>query len=271
MLAELPMILIKGAGDLATGVAWRLHRCGFPVVMTEAAEPTSVRRNVAFSEAVYEGMVAVEGVTAQLLEIPAQIYASLKYKLIPVVVDPQASIIRELKPQIVVDGIVAKRNTGTGIDDAPLVIGLGPGFTAGADVHFVIETNRGHNLGRVISRGSAEPNTGIPGTVGGHGADRVLRSPADGIMMPYCGIGDYLESGDVIAKIGGIPVSAPFAGTIRGLLRENITAFFGMKIGDIDPRFCPELCDRISEKALAIAGGVLEAVVAYLNANRNIS
>lgn len=265
MLTELPMILIKGAGDLATGVAWRLRRCGFPVIMTEVAEPTTVRRNVAFSEAVYEGMVTVEGITAQLLEIPAQIYASLDYNLIPVVVDPQAAIIGELKPEIVIDGIIAKRNTGTRIDDAPLVIGLGPGFSAGTDAHLVIETNRGHNLGRVIHRGAAEPNTGIPGEVEGRGTDRVLRSPADGVMMPYCMIGDYVENGDVIAKIEGIPVLAPFSGTIRGLLRENIPAFRGMKIGDIDPRRCPELCDKISEKALAIAGGVLEAIVTYLN------
>lgn len=265
MLSESPMILIKGAGDLATGVAWRLRRCGFMVVMTEIGEPTTVRRNAAFSEAVYEGMVTVEGITAQLLEIPAQIYASLNYKLIPLVVDPQGAIIKELKPEIVVDAIIAKRNTGTGIDAAPLVIGLGPGFEAGKDVHLVIETNRGHNLGRVISKGSAEPNTGIPGIVNGHGAERVLRSPADGRMMPYCQIGDYIESGDVIAKVNGVPVLAPFTGTIRGLLREQTPAFRGMKIGDIDPRYCPELCGKISEKALAIAGGVLEAVVTYLN------
>lgn len=265
------MVLIKGAGDLATGVAWRLHRCGFSVVMTEIAEPTTVRRNVAFSEAVYEGMVTVEGITAQLLEIPAQIYASLKYNLIPLVVDPQAAIIKELKPEIVVDGIIAKRNTGTRIDDASLVIGLGPGFTAGTDVHFVIETNRGHNLGRVISKGSAEPNTGIPGIVSGHGAERVLRSPADGFMEPYCMIGDYVENGDVIAKISGISVLAPFSGTIRGLLREGIATFRGMKIGDIDPRRCPELCDKISEKALAIAGGVLESVATYLSTKLKVS
>lgn len=271
MFTELPMVLIKGAGDLATGVAWRLRRCGFPVVMTEVPEPTTVRRNAAFSEAVYEGMVTVEGVTAQLLEIPAQIYASLKYNLIPVVVDPQAAIIGELKPEIVVDAIIAKRNTGTQIDDAPLVIGLGPGFSAGTDVHRVIETNRGHNLGRVIRKGSAEPNTGIPGIVNGHGIERVLRSPADGFMMPYCMIGDYMEAGDVLAKVDGIAVLAPFSGTIRGLLRENIAAFRGMKIGDIDPRRCPELCGKISEKALAIAGGVLEVIVTYLNAKLEVS
>lgn len=271
MCTELPMILIKGAGDIATGVAWRLRRCGFPVVMTEVAEPTVVRRNAAFAEAVYEGMVTVEGITAQLLEIPAQIYASLKYKLVPVVVDPQAEMIRELKPEVVVDAIIAKKNTGTGIDDAPLVIAMGPGFIAGVDAHVVIETNRGHNLGRVIRKGTAEPNTGIPGIVNGHGPERVLRSPAEGFMMPYSAIGDYVEKGDVIAKVDGIPVLAPFTGTIRGLLRESIPAFRGMKIGDIDPRYCPELCDKISDKALAIAGGVLEAIVTYLNEKPKVS
>lgn len=264
MLSESPIVLIKGAGDLATGVAWRLRRCGFMVVMTEISEPTTVRRNAAFSEAVYEGMVTVEGITAQLLEIPAQIYASLNYKLIPVVIDPLSSIIKELKPEIVIDAIIAKKNIGTKIDDAPLVIGLGPGFEAGTDVDLVIETNRGHNLGRVISKGCAEPNTGVPGIVNGRGVERVLRSPADGRMMPYCEIGDYIESGDVIAKVEGIPVLAPFSGTIRGLLREYSNVFRGMKIGDIDPRYCPEQCSKISEKALAIAGGALEAIVTYL-------
>jgi xanthine dehydrogenase accessory factor len=255
------LTIIRGAGDIATGVGWRLFRCGFPVVMTEIPEPTVVRRKVAFAEAVHDGKVTVEGVTACLITGADQVETTLRASQIPIFVDPAAEIIQRLKPSVVVDAILAKKNLGTKISDAPLVFGLGPGFTAGEDVHAVIETNRGADLGRVIWNGRAEPDTGIPGIAGGHGVERVLRSPAAGRIVLHCAIGDYISCGSLIAEVGGQSVLAPFSGTVRGLLRENTAVFSGMKIGDIDPRICQELSYTISDKALAIAGGVLEAIL----------
>lgn len=259
------LVVIKGAGDLASGVGLRLFRCGFPVVMTEISEPTPVRRTVSFAEAVYLGETSVEGVVAKLVKDVGEINSTLGEGKIPVIVDPEARIVSLLKPKVVVDAIIAKRNVGTKITDAPIVIGLGPGFVAGVDVHAVIETNRGHYLGRVILQGSAEPNTGVPGLVGGFGAERVLRGPTDGRLIPVASIGDMVKKGDVIAHVDGHPVIAPFDGVLRGLLRENLTVFKGMKIGDVDPRAAYEHCFTVSDKALAIGGGVLEAILMLLN------
>lgn len=259
------LVVIKGAGDLATGVATRLFRSGFPLAMTEIAEPTVVRRSVSFAEAVFVGEVSVEGVRARLVHGVEEVGSTLRGGEIPVIVDPEASIVAALRPRVVVDAIVAKRNIGTSISDAPLVIGLGPGFTAGLDVHAVVETNRGHYLGRVILDGQAEPNTGVPGLVGGHGVERVLRGPANGPLVPVRRIGDAVRQGEVIARVDGRDVVAPFDGVLRGLVRENVRVFEGMKIGDVDPRAAREHCFTISDKALAIGGGVLEAILMHLH------
>lgn len=262
---ERTLVVIKGAGDIATGVGLRLFRSGFPVIMTELENPTPVRRTIAFAEAVYEGEITVEGITARFIKSQTQVYSTLGDGLIPIIVDPESNIIRALKPKIVVDAILAKKNLGTAISDAPVVIGLGPGFTAGKDVDVVIETNRGHNLGRVILNGPAEPNTGVPGVVNGYGIERVLRSPADGIIIPAREIGDFLHKGDLIASVEDEPVVAPFDGTLRGMVHRKVAVFKGMKIGDIDPRATREHCYTTSDKALAIGGGVLEAILSHRN------
>lgn len=259
------IVVIRGAGDLATGVALRLFRSGFPIVMTEVAQPTAVRRTVAFCEAVYLTEVSVEGVVARRIESADGIVPALSEGKVPVIVDPAARIVKQLKPRVIVDAIMAKRNLGTTIDDAPIVIGLGPGFTAGIDVHAVIETNRGHNLGRVILDGTAEPNTGLPGEIGGLTVERVLRAPAQGSLIPYRAIGDTVNRGDVIAFVGGEAVIAPCDGMLRGLINENVSIHKGMKIGDIDPRAKREHCLTVSDKSLAIGGGVLEAILMSLH------
>ncbi len=262
------MVVIKGAGDLATGVGLRLFRSGFPLVMTEIAQPTVVRRTVSFAEAVFLGEISVEGVLARVVTGTEQIIPTIREGVIPIIVDPEASVIARLKPRVVVDAIMAKQNLGTRITDAPVVIGLGPGFTAGRDVHAVVETNRGHYLGRVIVDGEAEPNTGVPGLIGGYGVERVLRGPADGELVPIRTIGDAVREGELIARVGGHPVVAPFDGVLRGLVRENVRVFKGMKIGDVDPRAAREHCFTVSDKALSIGGGVLEAILMRLNGSR---
>lgn len=258
------LVVVKGAGDLATGVGIRLFRAGFPIIMTEIAEPTPVRRTVAFAEAIFEREVAVEGVVARLVDSPAEALALAREGKVPVLVDPEAAVVGDLKPTVVVDAIMAKRNVGTRIGDAPVVIALGPGFTAGVDVHAVVETNRGHYLGRVILEGEAEPNTGVPGLVDGYGTERVLRAPAEGTLNPLRSIGDYVEAGEVVGWVDDESVQAPFKGIIRGLIHARVSLHKGMKIGDIDPRAVPEHCFTVSDKALAIGGGVLEAVLMSL-------
>ena len=257
------LILVRGAGDLASGVIARLHRAGFRVVATELAQPTVIRRTVAFAQAVYDGETRVEEIIARrasLHEAPSLLAAGI----VPVLVDSDGAAAASLKPDVLVDAIIAKRNLGTRITDAPLVIALGPGFTAGVDAHVVVETNRGHYLGRVIHQGSAEPDTGVPGEIAGHGIDRVLRAPSAGVFRSVRAIGDTVASGDVVATVGAAPVVAPLGGVLRGLLHDGLTATAGMKVGDVDPRAEREHCFTISDKALAIAGGVLEAVLAGL-------
>ncbi len=255
------LVLIKGAGDLATGVAVRLHRCGFPVIMTELPNPLMVRRTVAFGEAVYETEVAVEGIRARRVDGIAAARQVLAERAIPVLVDPETRCLAGLAPAVLIDGVMAKVNTGTRLADAPLVIALGPGFVAGVDCHAVIETNRGHLLGRVIYTGSAEPDTGEPGLVGGKTTQRVLRAPVDGIVENRAAIGERVEEGQVVAVVAHIPVIALTAGVLRGLVRPGVRVTAGLKIGDIDPRAEPAHCYLVSEKALAIAGGVLEAIL----------
>ncbi len=255
--------VIKGAGDLASGVAYRLYKCGLNIIMTEISRPMVVRRTVSFAEAVYEGKTNVEDIEARLAESVGHARGLLKDSVIPVLVDPEANVVRQLQPEIVVDARMAKRNLNTTINEAPLVIGLGPGFTAGRDVHAVIETCRGHRLGRVIYNGSAIPDTGAPGAVDGYTLERLLRAPASGKMLPHRIIGDQVQKGDVVASVENIPVRAEITGVIRGMLKEGIQVSRGTKIGDIDPRPDAEY-DTISDKALAVAGGVLEAVFHHL-------
>ncbi|MFZ5633307.1 MAG: selenium-dependent molybdenum cofactor biosynthesis protein YqeB [Bacillota bacterium] len=258
------LVVVKGAGDLATGVAYRLFRCGLDVIMTEIGSPLAVRRTVAFAGAVYSGCVRVEGIEACRADSPEHALGLLEKRIIPVLVDPGAAVVRLLRPRVVVDAVMAKRNTGTAISDAPLVIGLGPGFTAGVDVHAVVETCRGHNLGRVIYEGGAEPDTGIPGSVGGYTVERLLRAPADGVVTPRLDIGQRVEKGEVVAFVGDIPVRAGIQGLVRGMVKPGLRVAGGTKIGDIDPRCDMAHCHTVSDKALAVAGGVLEAVFSFL-------
>ncbi|HSB05887.1 MAG TPA: selenium-dependent molybdenum cofactor biosynthesis protein YqeB [Thermodesulfobacteriota bacterium] len=264
-LGEL-IVLIRGAGEMASGVAHRLCRSHFKICLLEMRQPIAVRRAVAFCEAVYEGEKEVEAVHAKFIRHPKEIPATWKEEKIPLLVDPEGKDTRKfLKPDVVIDAILAKHNLGTRLSDAPFVIGLGPGFTAGKDVHVVIETNRGHNLGKVILVGSAEPDTGIPGEIGGYGVERVLRTMKAGMFRPQKSIGDRVNKGSVVAVVEDYPIIAVISGVIRGLLREGVGAKKGMKVGDIDPRGKRELCFSISEKARAIGGGVLEAILSQFN------
>jgi xanthine dehydrogenase accessory factor len=259
-------ILIRGAGDIATGVACRLHGSGFfRILMTEIEKPLAVRRTVSFCEAVYEKSCAVEGVGAELIYEAQDVHRLWGKRLVAVLVDPTVSSRFIVQPDILIDAILAKKNEGTAITDASLVIALGPGFCAGRDVHYVVETNRGHNLGRLISEGYAAPDTGIPGEVLGHSVRRVLRSPADGIFQSALAIGAHVTEGQVIGDIAGQPVRAALTGVLRGLIRPGSPAPLNLKIGDIDPRDDPSYCSTISEKARAIGGAVLEAMLRKCN------
>lgn len=256
------LVLIKGAGDLASGVAYRLKRSRLPVVMTELPAPLFVRRAVCYGEAVYSGETSVEGLVARRVETFETARQLAATDLIPILVDPQAAAIAALRPAVVVDAILAKRNTGATRHDALLVIALGPGFTAGQDCHAVIETQRGHNLGRVIYRGPAEPDTKTPGVIAGYATDRVLRAPAAGRVVAAAKIGEALVEGQLIATVAGREVRAPFAGVLRGLIHPEVEVTPGYKIGDLDPRGVMEHCFTISDKSLAVGGGVLEAILA---------
>jgi xanthine dehydrogenase accessory factor len=239
--------------------------------MTEVEHPLVVRRTVAFAEAVFAGETTVEGVAAHRAMGLAEAHALLEWNVIPVLVDPQGSCRPELRPAVVVDAIMAKANTGTRIDDAPLVIALGPGFEAGKDCHAVVETNRGHDLGRVIWQGPAEPDTKTPGEVGGYRDARVLRAPADGFVHAEAAIGDTVPEGRVIAHVDGIPLVAPFAGLLRGMVHPAVPVHTGMKIGDLDARGERRYCFTISDKSLAVAGGVVEAVLTWTAVERKAS
>lgn len=254
-------VVVKGGGDLATGVAHRLHRAGLRVVVTELARPMVIRRAVSFASALYEGDIVVDGVRACKGDGVDAVQRLLDQGIVPVIVDPHADVIQRLCPQVVVDAIMAKRNLGTSVDDAPVVIGLGPGFTAGVDVHAVIETMRGHHLGKVIMEGSALPDTGVPGSIEGHTRDRVLKSPGEGCFRACASIGDQVEAGDVVAHVDGQPLLARISGVLRGILHDGLNVKEGQKVGDVDPRGVVEHCFTISDKARAIGGGVLEAIM----------
>ncbi|MGI6284774.1 hypothetical protein MHOCP_19810 [Moorella humiferrea] len=259
------LVVIKGAGDLASGVAHRLYKAGFAVIMTEVPRPTAIRRTVAFAEAVYAGRVTVEGVTAGLAAGPEEALDKTRKGEIAILVDPEAKVIKALRPEIVVDAIMAKTNLGTRMDQAPIVIALGPGFIAGRDAHAVVETKRGHYLGRVIWEGEALPNTGIPGEVAGFSEERVLRAPADGVFKGLKTIGVAVTAGETVAVVGKVPLYARIDGVLRGILHDGLEVHKGMKVGDIDPRGERDYCFTISDKARAIAGGVLEAILHLLN------
>lgn len=261
------LVLIRGAGDLASGIALRLWRCGADVVMTDLPAPTAIRRTVAFSEALRLGEATVEGIVAKKATDIQEAQLLLTQKIIPLLADPLCTCRQHLHPDVLVDAILAKRNLGTKITHAPIVIGVGPGFTAGEDCHAVVETMRGHTLGRVYYRGSALPNTNIPGLIGGFAGERVLRAPCEGAFYPVREIGDRVQEGDVVAHVGGEPLKATIGGVIRGLLPKGVPVHKGMKSGDIDPRCCVESCYTVSDKSLAIGGGVLEAVF-YLKAQK---
>ena len=264
------LVWIKGAGDLASGIALRLMHSGFRIMMTDLPEPTSVRRTVCFSEAIRLGRCRVEDVCAVRANDVSTIRnllgsAQQPQTAIPVIPDPEGTLAASFHPDVIVDAIIAKKNLGTKITDAPIVIGVGPGFTAGSDCHAVIETKRGHTLGRVIRDGSAIPNTGIPGNIGGFAAERVFRASADGIFHPENDFGDLVHPNDEIAYVetssGNVPVYAAINGMIRGMLPDGLPVTKGMKAGDIDPRGASVDYRTVSDKALAIAGGVLEAIL----------
>lgn len=254
------LTFIRGAGDLATGIALRLHRAGISVVMADIAEPTCIRRTVAFSEAIRCGSARVEGVRASLGATPDELRAIVERGEVAVAVDPNAELVADLAPDAVVDAILAKRNLGTTMDMAPIVIGVGPGFTAGEDCHAAVETKRGHYLGRVLYTGSPIANTGVPGIIAGVGAQRVLRSPADGPFECVREIGDIVTAGEVVGRVAGEPMLATIDGVLRGLLAPGVPAFKGMKAGDIDPRGDASFVKTVSDKATAVGGGVLEAL-----------
>lgn len=255
------LVVIKGAGDLATGVACRLKNVGFDIVMLETPCPTTVRRTVAFSPAVYTGSQEVEGLKAILAKDVEEVKNIIKNGDMAVIVDPEAKCVKELKPEAIVDAIIAKYNIGTSINDAPVVVALGPGFTAGKDCHCVVETQRGHNLGRCIYNGKAAENTGIPGNIAGFTSERILRAPCDGIFEPMNEIGDMVKKGQVVAKVDGQDLFSNLDGIVRGMLQKGVKVHKGMKSGDVDPRGIKEYCFTVSDKGRAIAGGVLEAIM----------
>lgn len=285
-------VLIRGAGDLASGIALRLHHSGFRIVMTELAVPTTVRRTVAFSPAVYLGQARVEDVTGVCCRSFEEAEAAMDQGKVAVMVDETGEIRTRFCPDVVVDAILAKRNLGTRITDAPTVIGVGPGFTAGEDCHCVVETKRGHYLGRCIWEGSAIPDTGVPGVIGGYSTERLIRAGADGIFRGAVKIGDEVKAGDIVGyvlragvtsdcagKAGDvaghvsgkdcddrgqrIPIRAQIDGVVRGLLQDGVAVRAGMKAGDVDPRCQVSHCFTVSDKAAAIGGGVLEAIFCH--------
>lgn len=260
------LVVIRGAGDIASGIALRLHRAGMRIVMCDLPVPTSIRRTVCFSEAIRLGETMVEGVRGVLCADAAQARTIADVGDIAVLADPEAGCVAELAPDALVDAILAKRNLGTTCDMAPVVIGVGPGFTAPVDVDAAVETMRGHYLGRVYYEGSPLPNTAVPGLIGGYAGERVLRAPADGVFEPLVQIGDTVTAGTVCATVAGEPMRATIDGVVRGLLQEGVRVHADMKAGDVDPRCHPEYIEMTSDKALAVGGGVLEAILALSTA-----
>ena len=268
------LVLIKGAGDLASGVAVRLHRAGMKIIMTDIPEPTVIRRTVSFAQAVYDGETTVEDIQGKKVENAQEALAVIETGKIPVIIDPACNILHELKFDAVVDAILAKKNVNTKITDGPIVVTLGPGFEAGVDCHAVIETQRGHNLARVLLSGKPAPDTGIPGMIGGYAKERVIKSPADGIFVTTAKIGDIVAVDDSIGYIetaekAHVPVKTVIPGVLRGILYDRLPVFAGMKIADVDPRPVYDHCFSCSDKARAIGGGVLEAILHFATLNND--
>ncbi len=254
-------VALRGGGDLGSGVAYRLHRCGFPVLITELAQPLLVRRRAAYGTAAIVGLISIDGVTARRVEDLQEALELQARGEIPLLIDPEGSSLDSYAPAVVVDARMLKGGSGQQPGSPSLVIGLGPGFVAPDNCDAVIETNRGHFLGRVIWEGAAEPDTALPGCVLGRTGDRVLRAPNDGAVKALVPIGTVLKAGQPVAEIGGQTVLAPFDGVLRGLIHSGLSVSAGAKIGDLDPRAKPAYCFTISDKALAIGGGVLEAIL----------
>jgi xanthine dehydrogenase accessory factor len=249
--------VVRGGGDLATGIIYRLWRTGFRVLCLEIQKPLVVRRTVSAASAIFDGSITVDGMPVQHINTPNDIFL---HEGVSIIVDPDALSLEMIKPFLLVDSIMAKRNLGTHMKMAPLVIGIGPGFVAKEDVHYVVETKRGHYLGRLIEEGTAIPDTGIPGVEMGYSIERLLRAPCDGYIDHKKDIGDHVEPGDLIGKLGREEIRATIPGMLRGLIHPSVYVKKGLKIGDIDPRNVREHCFSITDKALAISGGVLEAV-----------
>lgn len=266
------LIIVRGGGDIATGTIHRLHRCGYPVMVLETGYPSAIRRQVAFSEAVYDGTSQVEGTVCVRVKDFGEAKKVLKEGDVPLMVDPDCQVLKEVRPWALVDAILAKKNLGTNRQMADKTIALGPGFYAGRDVDLVVETMRGHNLGRLIGNGEAQANTGVPGVIAGYGKERVIHSPAGGILLDKVHIGDKVKMGQTIAVIvtgqGEVAVEATLDGLVRGLIRPGYPVTKGLKIADIDPRESEfENCFTISDKARCIAGSVLEGLL-YLEAKQ---
>ncbi|OUO93184.1 selenium-dependent molybdenum cofactor biosynthesis protein YqeB [Cloacibacillus sp. An23] len=255
-------IIVRGGGDLATGTIYRLWKVGYPVIVLETQYPLVVRRSVSVASAIFNGSIQVEDMTAVHVTDPVNFNMS-ETGIVPVAVDPNGEAIARLHPDVVIDAIMAKKNLGTTKSMAPLVIAIGPGFSAPDDVHAVIETKRGHTLGRAITNGSALPNTGVPGLMKGFGVERLLRAPCDGYLMPVHKIGDSVKKDEVVGYVNGAEVRSQLDGILRGLIHPTVRVSKGLKIGDVDPRGDPAHCWSITDKALAIAGGVLEVLMRW--------
>lgn len=264
------LIIIRGGGDIATGTIYKLWKCGFPVLILEIPKPSAIRRYVAVSEAVYDGESRVEDLICKKVESLEEAWEIIRYGQVPMMVDPECKVLEEVRPFVLVDAILAKKNLGTTREMADFTIALGPGFTAGVDVDLVVETKRGHKLGSIIESGEAIPNTGVPGMIAGYGKERVIHAPASGILNSSHMIGDMVAEGEELAVITGedgtqVPVHASLSGLLRGLIRNHYPVMKGFKIADIDPRESEyENCFTISDKARCIAGGVLEGIL-YLS------
>lgn len=262
------MVVLRGGGDLATGIACRLFNAGFKVLISEISEPTVIRRKVSFAQAVYEKEVFVEGICGRHADSMSEALILMERNVIPVIVDEDMKSFKNNKPYILVDAILAKRNLGTSLDMASIVVGVGPGFTVGIDVDAVVETKRGHDLGKMLLRGSAIPDTGIPGNIGGYSNERVLKSPKDGTLRILRDIGSTVEKGDTVAVVEGTEVKTSISGVVRGMIRDGYQVHENMKIADVDPRAVVESCFSISDKARSVGGGVLEAILCLENKSK---
>ena len=258
-------IIIRGGGDLGSGVALRLHHIGWEILICETESPSCLRRSVSFANAIFENETKVEDVFAIKSDLSENIYEILKKKSIPVLIDPEMKVVSYFQPDVIIDARMLKKFVSYDLDQKYMIIGLGPGFSAGINCHAVIETNRGHFLGRAIWSGSPQKDTGSPGRIQGKDIERVLRSPSDGVIVSKAKIGEIFKKGDIIGFVDSDPITAPFDGCLRGLMHNGLQVQTGLKIGDLDSRMDPLLTSFVSEKALAIAGGVLEAILVYKN------